>query len=133
MVVRALGGYLVGAVTFLAIAVLTDGRPSLAVFIPVMGALLAFHALLLPNLNTMAMAPMAAVAGTASSVIGAFQLVIGALLGSVLDRFFDGTITPLALGFVLSGTATGLAIWFAGRSRPEPVPAVLGSAAVLEP
>jgi DHA1 family bicyclomycin/chloramphenicol resistance-like MFS transporter len=98
-----------------------------------MAAMLAFHALLLPNLNTMAMAPMAAVAGTASSVIGAFQLVIGALLGGVLDRFFDGTITPLTIGFVLSGSATALAVWFAGRSRTEPVPAAVGSAAVLEP
>ena len=122
MVVRALFGYVTMAVVFVVIALSTDGRPSLWVFMAVAGVLLACHALLLPNLNTLAMAPMAAVAGTASSVIGAFQLVIGAILGSILDRFFDGTITPLAIGFALSGTATGIAVWLASR-RPQPDPA----------
>lgn len=117
MVVRSLGGYVVGAAVFLVVALVTDGRPPLAVFIVLVGALLACQALLLPNLNTLAMAPMARVAGTASSVIGSFQLVVGALLGSVLDRFFDGTITPLAVGFSLASAATGLAVWGARRDR----------------
>ena len=117
MVLRALGGYLLMAVAFVVAAVLTDGTPPLVVFVPIMGALLACHALLLPNLNSLAMAPMAAVAGTASSVIGSFQLVVGALLGSVLDRFFDGTITPLAIGFSISGAATTLAVWSARRNH----------------
>lgn len=121
MVVWALGGYVAGAATFVTVAVASDGRPSLLLFVPIMGTLLACHALLLPNLNSLAMAPMAAVAGTASSVIGAFQLVFGALLGSVLDRFFDGTILPLAIGFALSGTATTLAVTLARRDRPAPV------------
>ena len=119
MVVRALFGYLAMAAVFVAVALATDGRPSLWVFMVVVGTLLACHALLLPNLNSLAMAPMAAVAGTASSVIGSFQLVIGAILGSILDRFFDGTITPLAIGFALSGTATAIAVWLA-RRRPQP-------------
>lgn len=128
MVLRALIGYLVVALLMLALALAFDGRPPLAAFMVVMGAILAFHALLLPNLNTLAMAPMAAVAGTASSVIGAFQLVIGATLGGVLDRFFDGTITPLAVGFVLSGSATAFAVWSARRASPSPTPPDLASA-----
>ena len=117
MVLRALGGYLLMAAAFVVVAAVTGGTPPLAVFIPIMGALLACHALLLPNLNSLAMAPMAAVAGTASSVIGSFQLVVGALLGGVLDRFFDGTITPLAVGFSISGAATTLAVWSARRNH----------------
>ena len=103
MVARALPVYVAGGVAFLVLAMITDGRPPLAAYLVVISVILAAHALLLPNLNTLAMAPMAAIAGTASSVLGAFQLSIGALLGGVLDRFFDGTITPLAIGFVLSG------------------------------
>lgn len=124
MVLRALAGYLVLAGTMLVLALSTDGRPPLAAFMVVMAAILACHALLLPNLNTLAMAPMAAVAGTASSVIGAFQLVIGASLGGVLDRFFDGTITPISIGFVLSGCATAAAVWSArrGSATPRQVP-----------
>lgn len=120
MVVRALAGYGTGALLFVTVALVTGGRPPLVVFMVIMAVMLAFHALLLPNLNTLAMAPMAAVAGTASSVIGAFQLVIGASLGGVLDRFFDGTITPLAIGFVLSATATSVAVWSARRADVEP-------------
>ena len=115
LVERAITGYLVMAAIFVAVAIQTGGRPPLVVFVVVVGALFAFHALLLPNLNSLAMEPMAEVAGTASSVIGSFQLVVGALLGSVLDRFFDGTITPLAFGFALSGSATAFVIWSAGR------------------
>lgn len=121
MVVRALAGYSTGALIFVTVALVTDGRPPLAVFMAIMAVMLAFHALLLPNLNTLAMAPMAAVAGTASSVIGAFQLAIGASLGGVLDRFFDGTITPLAVGFVLSAMATTVAVISARRADVEPV------------
>ena len=124
MVARALVGYGIGALLFVTVALATDGRPPLVVFMAIMAVMLAFHALLLPNLNTLAMAPMAAVAGTASSVIGAFQLVIGASLGGVLDRFFDGTITPLAVGFVLSATATTVAVVSARRADVEPVAVV---------
>ena len=94
------------------IALLTNGTPPLCVFLMGMAAMLSAHALLIPNFNTMAMAPMAAVAGTASSVIGAVQIAVGALLGAVLDRAFDGTIRPMAFGFLVYGlVALGLVVW----------------------
>jgi DHA1 family bicyclomycin/chloramphenicol resistance-like MFS transporter len=104
--------YVVVAGALVAIALVTGGRPPLAVFLVGMAAMLSSHALLIPNFNTMAMAPMAAVAGTASSVIGAVQIAMGAALGAVLDRAFDGTIRPLAFGFLGYGLlALGLVLW----------------------
>ncbi len=107
-----------------------DGRPPLALFLVAMGSLLACQALLIPNLNTIAMAPMAQVAGTAASLIGATQVAGGALLGAVLDRTFDGTIRPLATGFVAYGlVALALILWcergrlFAGAGLPGAEPA----------
>jgi len=132
MVRGALSVYVVMSLVLLAAAIATDGLPGLLVFMPVMAVLLASHAQLLPNLNTLAMAPMAAVAGTASSVIGAAQLTLGALLGAVLDRFFDGTILPLAIGFVLASGLTVAAVTVAGRIRdgsPDLVAAGSGSSA----
>ncbi len=120
MVRGALSVYVVTTVALLAVALTTDGQPSLLVFMPVMALLLAAHAQLLPNLNTLAMAPMAAVAGTASSVIGAAQLTIGAVLGGVLDRFFDGTIVPLSIGFGLASAATVVAVTLARRTTDGP-------------
>ena len=112
----------------LGISIATDGRPDVWVFLPVMAVLLASHAQLLPNLNTLAMAPMATVAGTASSVIGAAQLTLGAVLGGVLDRFFDGTILPLSIGFAIAATCTVVAVTVARRVPDEPVELVVAGA-----
>lgn len=113
-----------------AVAVATGGRPPLAAFVAGTAVLLALQALLIPNLNTIAMAPMAEVAGTAASVIGAVQIALGALLGALLDRAYDGTVLPLSLGFlVLGAVALTLVAWgergrlFAGPSLPAVAPA----------
>jgi MFS transporter, DHA1 family, multidrug resistance protein len=108
----ALLAYLGLAGLYLATALATGGRPPLAVFIVGTAAMLACHAFLIPNLNTVAMDPMGAVAGTASSVIGAVQMAGGAVLGSVLDRAYDGTILPLVTGFFVCGVvALALVLW----------------------
>lgn len=105
-------GYVVAALVLVAVAVATGGTPPLWLFMVGMAAMLASHALLIPNFNTIAMHPMGAIAGTASSVIGAVQLAVGALLGALLDRLFNGTILPLSLGFLGYGlVAMGLVLW----------------------
>ena len=121
-------GYLLAASLLVGIAVVTNGVPPLWLFMVGMGLMLSSHALLIPNFNTIAMHPMGAIAGTASSVIGAVQLATGALLGAVLDRLFDGTILPLSLGFLGYGIiAVGLVLWAEGgrlfrplQAPPEP-------------
>ena len=105
-------GYVGVAAVLAVIAVVTDGRPPLAVFLVGMAAMVSSHALLIPNFNTMAMAPMASIAGTASSFIGSVQIAGGALLGAVLDRAFDGTMRPMAFGFLGYGLVSlTLVIW----------------------
>lgn len=104
--------YVVMAIGLVALAVVTAGRPPLVAFMVGLAAMLSGHALLIPNFNTIAMAPMAAVAGTASSVTGAVQVAVGALLGAVLDRAFDGTVLPISLGFLGYGVvALALVLW----------------------
>lgn len=108
----AMTGYLLAAAALVGVALATGGVPPLPVFLVGLAAMLVGHALLIPNFNTIAMQPMAAVAGTASSVIGAVQLAVGALLGAVLDRAFDGTVTPLSVGFLGYGIlAAALVAW----------------------
>ena len=104
--------YVVMAGGLVALAVSTGGRPPLAAFVVGLAAMLSAHALLIPNFNTIAMDPMAEVAGTASSVIGAVQVAVGALLGSQLDRAFDGTVRPISYGFLGYGVlALALVLW----------------------
>lgn len=61
----ALVGHVVAAGGVAAVAVTWGGRPPIALFVVELCVMLAGHALLLPNLNTIAMDPMASVAGTA--------------------------------------------------------------------
>lgn len=107
---------------FAAIALATGGEPPFAVFFVGMALLLANNNLVFPNANTAAMEPMGAVAGTAASITGVIMTAGGALLGAVLDRFADGTVRPLAVGFLLLTTAAA-ALVLAALRRPAPVPA----------
>jgi DHA1 family bicyclomycin/chloramphenicol resistance-like MFS transporter len=57
------------------------------------------------NFSAMAMEKMGHIAGTASSVQGFGSVTIGVLLGAVIGQSFNGTATPLVLGFLLAGLA----------------------------
>lgn len=123
----ALVAQVAAATAFVAVCLASDGRPPSAVFVVAMAALLGAQAMVIPNLNAIAMVPMGPIAGTAASVIGAIQIAGGAVVGAVIDRAFDGTVTPLAIGFVgCSATALAMVAWaergrlFAGLLPPAP-------------
>jgi MFS transporter, DHA1 family, multidrug resistance protein len=115
-------GYLVAAGALVALSAATGGVPPFVPFAVVMAILLSMHALLIPNMNSAAMIPMASVAGTASAIIGTVATAGGALLGAVIDRAYDGTVGPLNLSFLI----LGLVAWALSRYADggfEPVPA----------
>jgi DHA1 family bicyclomycin/chloramphenicol resistance-like MFS transporter len=92
------------------------GQPPFALF----GLLLALcfycFGLIVPNFNAIAMQPMGAVAGTASSLIGFTTTVTGAGLGWAVGRLYDGTVRPLAFGFAALGLlALGCVLLVEGR------------------
>lgn len=101
---------LVAAVGLLAVALATAGEPPFWLFTLLLGGVLFFQQLLLPNLNSAAMRPLGHVAGTAAAVLGMVPGVMGAVIGGFIDRRFDGTIRPLAIGFVAS-SAIGFWAW----------------------
>lgn len=110
--VRVLVAYVIAAAVFSVAMWATDGRPALWVFLVGMMAMMSCHAMLLPNLNTLAMAPMAEIAGTATSIIGATQIGFGSVLGAIVDARFDGTPRPLVMAFMFAGAgALGCVIY----------------------
>ena len=130
---RALLAYVAAAGVLTAVAVATDGVPPLWLFVVLLAVVLIMHALLIPNANALAMDPMGAVAGTAASVIGFISTGGGAALGAIIDQAFNGTVTPLSIGFLASAIAAlGFVTWAeTGRPAPRTVVPDPGSPEVL--
>ncbi|MCB1887892.1 MAG: multidrug effflux MFS transporter [Rhodocyclaceae bacterium] len=84
---------------------LTQGPESLPMFLLMQAGSMFLFGFLGANLNALAMEPLGHVAGTASSLIGFFTTVSGALLGFGVGQLFDGSVVPLTLAYVVLGTA----------------------------
>ena len=118
--VRIGAAYAVAASAALAIVgVTTDGRPPLWLFLAASAVMLPSVTALVPNTNTAAMAPLGHVAGMAAAIIGTISTIGGALLGSVVDDAYDGTVRPFTIGALVFAVAAGGAVLLAGRSPAE--------------
>ena len=106
----------------LALALATDGKPGFWPFVVLLAVVLFTQQMLIPNLNAAAMKPLAQVAGTGAAILGMVPGVLGAVIGTTIDRQFDGSVTPLAIAYAV-GTAISIAGWrwavVATRTRPE--------------
>ncbi len=80
-----------------------SGFESLWPFAVLQGFTMMCFALAGSNCSAMAMEHMGKIAGTASSVQGFAVTTGGALIGGLIGRSFDGTTTPLHLGFLGAG------------------------------
>jgi len=69
------------------------------------------------NANSLAMEPLGAVAGTASSVFGFTQTIGGALIGGVIGQMYNGTVVPTAVGYLSMGLITLVCILIAERGK----------------
>ena len=69
------------------------------------------------NMNSLSMEPLGAVAGTASSVFGFLQTIGGAAIGSFIGQHFDGTVTPVALGYFSMGALALICVLIAERGQ----------------
>mgnify|MGYP005852097103 CR=1 FL=1 len=76
-------------------------EPPLLVFAMLLASVFFSFGLIMPNFNAIAMQPMGAVAGTASSFIGFYTTGAGAIFGWAIGAYYDGTIRPLATGFAV--------------------------------
>jgi DHA1 family bicyclomycin/chloramphenicol resistance-like MFS transporter len=113
----SLFSYVATAGLALVVAILGDGSPNFWLFAGLLGLALVSHGLLIPNSNSIAMSPLGEVAGTASSLIGSFSILGGALLGAVIDRAFNGTVTPMITGFFLASLLALITILLTERGR----------------
>ena len=89
-----------------------QGRPPLSLFLAVLAGNQFLLSFAMPNFNALALEPLGAVAGTASSFLGFYTTVLGALCGLAIGLSFDGTVLPVGVGYAtLSGAALLVVAW----------------------
>jgi DHA1 family bicyclomycin/chloramphenicol resistance-like MFS transporter len=69
------------------------------------------------NFNSIAMEPLGHIAGSASAVQGFIQTLGGGLTGALIGQAYDGTTTPLAIGFVSLALISLVLVAIAERGR----------------
>lgn len=98
-----------GAMVVLIVAASTSllvsklGYENIWLFVALQAVTLACFGLAASNCSAMAMLNMGEIAGTASSLQGFFVTTFGAAIGGLIGMAFDGTTTPLHLGFLAAG------------------------------
>lgn len=94
-----------------------SGPMPFPLFICVFALVMFQFGLIGSNFNSMAMEPLGHVAGTASSVLGFMSTAGSAIIGAAIGQAFDGTATPMVIGyFALSLVAIGFVL-IAERGR----------------
>lgn len=105
------------AAVYVGVSLTTGGVPNFWLWFALVTALTAANSSTTPLLQTLSLAPMGAIAGTASSVTGAMVFIGGGILGSIIDGFITTTVTAFGVGFLVF-IGVGMLAVLAGRS-PE--------------
>jgi MFS transporter, DHA1 family, multidrug resistance protein len=94
-----------------------NGHPPLPVVGILFFASFFFSGLLFGNYNAMAMEPMGHIAGMAAAVSGALSSLIAVVLGAIAGQFYNGTLFPLSIAFLIFGIVALIFSEWAERGR----------------
>lgn len=85
---------------------------SLPIFLTLLTANMAMIGFIGSNFSSIAMTPFGHVAGAASSFQTFARTIIAATIGAIIGQQFDGSVAPVAAGFLACGfVALGLVLW----------------------
>jgi MFS transporter, DHA1 family, multidrug resistance protein len=120
----SLRGICIASVAFIAIAGTAAGHPPLWMLMTYLMACFFGIGLLFGNLMSLAMQPLGHIAGTGAAVVGATSMLISLALGTWIGQSYDGTVSPLVVGFAVLSACSILAAWWAEgssarHSRPD--------------
>ena len=114
-----MGGFLeaIGGLGMLVFALAGSSHP-LSFFGPMALFVIGFS-FLYPLSTAKALNPFKAIAGTASSLLGFMQNIMGAAVSALLAVFIDGTALPISLAIAFCGVASaGVYILYQNNKRP---------------
>lgn len=109
------------ALLFVGIALLTAGQPPLWMLMAYLIPCFFCLGILFGNMNALAMEPLGHIAGVGSAVVGSLSTFVAIPLGAVIGQAYNGTVTPLAVGFAVLALSALLLMYWANRDQPEPV------------
>lgn len=98
-------------------AVTLGGHETLWTFAVLQGLTMFCFGFIVGNFGAMAMEPMGHIAGTASSAQGFISTTGGASLGFLIGQQFNGSATPMTLGFIVLGLTALMFVLLAERGR----------------
>lgn len=103
------------ALSLLHLLVIASGLESLWTYMVFQALSMTCIGLCGSNFGAMAMEPVGHIAGTASSIQGFITSVGAVIVGSLIGQSYDGTTTPLALGYLGIGVAVlAVVLWVEG-------------------
>ena len=100
-----------------AIGLAYQGHPPLALFLVALSLNQFLISFTMPNFNALALEPLGAIAGTASSFLGCYTTILGTACGYLIGQAFDGTVLPIGLGYAGLGGLSLLVIAWTERGR----------------
>jgi DHA1 family bicyclomycin/chloramphenicol resistance-like MFS transporter len=109
---RALIGLTVISIAFIFVVLMFDGVPPLWTFMTWLLSAFFCTGILFGNFNTLAMEPIGHMAGLGAAVIGSISTFISLPLGWAVGASFNGTVTPLVLGFAVLGAMSLSVVWW---------------------
>lgn len=112
-----LSAFVVVGLVQVGIALHYGGRPPLALFLAVLAGNQFLISFAMPNFNALALQPLGAIAGTASSFLGFYTTILGALCGFLIGQAFDGTTLPIAVGYAGLGALALIVVAWTERGR----------------
>lgn len=114
---RALIAFLLVAVCVAALSVGYDGLPPFWILWTGLWVQFFFFGLIVSNFNALAIEPLGHVAGTASSVMGSYTTLSGAVFGTMIGQLFNMTTLPMNIGFVVFSCASLIIVLITERGR----------------
>jgi DHA1 family bicyclomycin/chloramphenicol resistance-like MFS transporter len=104
-------------VTSVHLLVVVMGAEQLWTFVLLQALTMACIGLIASNCGAMAMEPVGSVAGVGASLQGCISTTVGAVVGALIGKWFNGTTLPLVVGALLSGFGALSLIAYAERGR----------------
>lgn len=121
LMARVMTGYVGVGAALLAVTVAAGGHPNFWLWLVLLWTLNALHALVLTSANSLAMQPLAALAGTGSGLIGTMSMMGAAIISSFVAATIHGSATPMSLAYFVFGVLAAVSLWWARGGSPAPI------------